>query len=339
MKWHVSAAAIVAAASLAAVGCGSQDNGRSTTGASGESGAATSSADGATIGVSSLSQSLPFVAAIVKGMQAEAKAQGAKVILTDAQAKSDKQTADIQDLLSQNPDGVVMIPVDSKVAQGQVNSIAARDLPVVSAGVAVGDPLQRPLKDVYPKLTALVTQDEPKVGEQAAALVEEVLPEGGDVAIISGQPGFAENTTRVTRFKPALEKAGKYRIVADQPGNWVPADAQAACANLLASNPDIKLFYTLSDDMAVGCDKALKAANSDAKIVSIGGYKVAIDAIKSGRSRIAATVCFQPQEMGKIAMQTALANVAGTSDDSAVFKSYPTFGVTADTVDKCVPQA
>ena len=80
--------------------------------------------------------------------------------MLDAQGKVQKQANDLDDLLSQRVDGIVLMPLDSVIAQSWVDRAAAAGIAVVAVGSPVGDPNTRPLHDVYPKLTALVTQDE-----------------------------------------------------------------------------------------------------------------------------------------------------------------------------------
>ncbi|MER6005482.1 hypothetical protein ABT120_43535 [Nonomuraea angiospora] len=64
-----------------------------------------------TIGVSNLGLSFPFPAAIGKGAKEEAARLGVRIVELDAQGKADKQSNDVQDLIAQQPDGVLMLPV------------------------------------------------------------------------------------------------------------------------------------------------------------------------------------------------------------------------------------
>jgi ribose transport system substrate-binding protein len=124
--------------------------------------------------------------------------------------------------------------------------------------------------------------------------------------------------------------------VASQPGDWVPDKGQAACANMLQAHPDIRLFYAESDDMGVGCSKAIIAAHSQAQVIGIGGSKLGINAIKSGQ--LLGTVCYKPVDMGKLAMDAIYNQLTGKQHYQHEFLSYNTPPVTKTNIDQCDPQ-
>jgi ABC-type sugar transport system substrate-binding protein len=325
---------LIAVAAIA-VGCGASER------TSGDEGAQAASAakepSELTIGVSNLGQSFPFPASIGRGIKAEASKMGVELIELDAKGKPAKQANDMQDLITRKPDGILLLPVDSGVAQGLVNQSAEASIPVVAVASQVGDPKERELTDVYPKLVALATQDEIGAGEKAAEIVTKLLPEGGKIAVVEGQAGFAEVALRLDGFKEVLEGSGQqYDIVASQPGDWLPDKSEDACQNMLASNPEIELFYAEADDMAVGCAEAVKAANSDVKIVGVGGSKLVINAIKDGS--VAGTVCYKPEDLGALALQTIVNHLTGEQRVDAEFVSYDTPAITKDNVADCDPQ-
>ncbi len=166
-----------------------------------------------------------------------------------------------------------------------------------------------------------------------------LLPEGREarIAVIEGAPGFAEVLQRLQGFEQALRDAGvKYRIVASQPGDWVAERADAACQNILAAHPDVDLFFNEADDMAVGCARAVRSAGSKAKLIGIGGSKLAILSIKVGR--VDGTVCYQPESLGALAFQALHAQALGQSNAKAQFVTYHTPGVTKVDVGQCTGQ-
>lgn len=290
-----------------------------------------------TIGVSNLGLSFPFTAAISKGIQAAADAKGVTIDLLDAQGKADQQAKDVQDFITQKPDGVLLLPLDSGVATGLVDQLAAAGIPTVAVASQVGDPKTRELSDVYPGLVALVTQAETDAGAKAGEMALAALPEGGKMAIVEGSAGFAENTTRVQDFNKASDAAGvKWDVVASQPGDWVPDKAETACQNMLAGNPDIQLFYALSDDMAVGCAKAVKAAGKDAVVIGIGGSKLGIDAVSN--DEIYGTVCYKPEDMGALAFGTIYDYLSTGQAPAEKFITYDTPAITKANVGDCTPQ-
>lgn len=290
-----------------------------------------------TVGVSNLGLSFPFPASIGEGIAARAEELGVELVELDAQGDAEQQATTVQDLIAQQVDGVLLLPVDSGVAEGLVDDLVEAGIPVVAVASQVGDPDERELEDVYPGLVALVTQAEVEAGEQAAQIALDVVPDGGQVAIVEGAAGFAEVRTRAVGFEEVLAGAdAEYEIVARQPGDWTPEGAEAACQNMLASNPDIDLFYAQSDDMSVGCAQAIEAAGSSAQTIGIGGSGLGVQAIEDGS--VAGTVCYKPIDMGELAMQTLYDHLSGETTETEQFITYDTPPVTADNIDDCEAQ-
>lgn len=290
-------------------------------------------------GLSSAGLSYPFAAAIAKGFQQQAARAGVAAIVLDAQGKVQKQANDLDDLLAQRVAGIVLMPLDSVIAQSWVDRAAAAAIPVVAVGSQVGDPKTRALRAVYPQLTALVTQDEVVAGEEAGRLASGLLPRDrvAQIAVIEGAPGFPEVLQRAAGFKQALDEAhARYRIVASQPGNWTADDADTVCQNILAAHPDIDLFFNEADDMAVGCARAVRSAGSHARLVGIGGSRLAIVSLEAGR--IDGTVCYEPRELGALAFDALYADVTGRKPLHAAFITYRTPGITRANVGACPAQ-
>lgn len=336
-------ALLLAAACGGADGGGEQEEDVAATGAPEDSAEGTEGqepageGDSLTIGVSNLGLSFPFPASIGEGIEAAAEELGVEIVALDAGGDADKQSNDVQDLVAQGVDGVLLLPVDSGVAEGIVDGLVEAEIPVVAVASQVGDPAERDIADVYDGLVALVTQAEVEAGVKAGELAVDVLPDGGQVAIVEGAAGFAEVQTRAVGFEEVLEGAdAAFEIVARQPGDWVPDAAEAACQNMLASNPDIDLFYAQSDDMSVGCAQAIEAAGSEAVTIGIGGSQLGVDAIEDGG--VVGTVCYKPVDMGELAMQTLYDHLTGETTETEQFITYETPAITADNVADCEPQ-
>jgi ribose transport system substrate-binding protein len=256
----------------------------------------------------------------------------------DSQFDQAKQASQVQDLIAQKVDGVILVPIATGAAQTLVDQAAAAGIPI---GIAHGYAGVRTASDLYtpyPKLSFIVTENELNVGATAGAMAVKALPNGGKVAVVLGTAGYADNTNRMIKFTEAVAAAGagKFTIVASQPGDWTKEKGQSACQNILASNPDVALFYALSDDMAVGCATALKSAGSKAKIVSVGGSAGGIAAVKSGA--FYGTVCYKPADLGAMSVQLMYDAVTGklTGPPKTTFQDTPE--ITAANVDSCTPQ-
>jgi ABC-type sugar transport system substrate-binding protein len=283
------------------------------------------------VGVSNLGLSFPFPASIGEGIEEEAKEHNVEIIQTDAQGDVNKQTNDVQDLIGQNVDGILLLPVDSGVAARMADDIKDAGIPVIGVASQVGE--SKNLKDVYPSLNALATQSEVEAGANAGKIAVEALPDGGQIAVVEGAAGFAEVRLRLEGFKQALEQAGpNYEIVASQPGDWVPETARAACENMLSAKPNIDLIYNESDDMALGCNEAV---GEKVEIIGVGGSGKVIDLIKTGE--VLGTVCYRPNDLGHIAMEAMYKHLTGERKLENEFITYKTPPITKENIEQCTP--
>lgn len=287
-----------------------------------------------TIGLANQQMSVTFPAAIAKGAQDEADKLGVKLIVLDSQGDQAKQANQVQDLIAQQVDGIILVPLSPGPAQAMVDQAVAAGIPVGTAHGYVG--ADRAASDPYPQLSFIVDEDEIGAGATAGQMALQAVPNGGEVAVITGAAGFAENKLRVQDFEKALTDQGGYSVVANQPGDWTKEGGQSACQNILAAHPKVALFYAISDDMAVGCASAVKSAGSDAKIIGVGGSQGGIDAIKAGT--IYGTVCYKPYTEGQMAVQDMYDVLTGKLTGAPQTTFYDTPGVTLSNVDSCTAQ-
>ncbi|MBB4152227.1 ribose transport system substrate-binding protein [Sphingomonas jinjuensis] len=293
----------------------------------------TVAADAPRYGLASAGLSYPFAAAVAKGFADAAAKAGARAIVLDARGSVQKQANDVQDLIVGGVKGIAVMPLDAVVAQAWVARANEAGIPIAAVAAQVGDPRTRAARDVYPGLVGLATQDEVAAGRAAGRLAARLLPKGGvaRVALIEGAAGFPEVEQRARGFHRGLDAAGaSYRIVAAQPGNWTSEGGEAACQNILVAHPDVDLFFSEADDMVIGCARAVQAAGSTARLIGLGGSKLAIAQIKAGA--VDGTVCFKPEALGALAF-AALHRPTGKR-----FLTYPLPAITAGSAAQCVGQ-
>lgn len=333
---HTVAVAVAGAALVASLAACSSEGSSSSATTKSTAGGSTSGVATAkkfTIGIANQQESVTFPAAIAKGAKAQAAKLGIKVIDLDSKGDQATQANQVQDLIAQKVSAILLVPLSPGPAQALVDQAAAANIPIATVhGYAGAD---RSVDDPYSKLKFVLDEDEQGAGATAGQMALKAVPQGGEVAVITGAAGFVENTTRVTKFKDALS-GGKYQIVATQPGNWTKQDGQSACQNILAAHPKIALFYAISDDMAVGCAAAVQNAKSSAKIIGIGGSAGGIAAIKAGT--VYGTVCYKPYDEGAQAVQKMYDALTGKLTGAPKTTFYSTPGVTKANVTDCTPQ-
>lgn len=283
------------------------------------------------------SMQYPYNVAVAKGFQDVAKELGAKAVVLDPRGSVEKQGNAIDDLIAQKVDGISAILLDSVVAKTWVDRAAEHNIPFVAAAVQVGDPDKVPVRQVYRNLSALVTTDDVLAGARAGELAATLLPKDrvAKIGIIEGAAGYAVVRQRSEGFLQALDKAGaKYKVVASQPTDWTPEKGESVCQNILTANPDLDLFFSQADDMAIGCSRALRAANSKAKLVATGGGShLGNAAIRNGE--IDGSVCTNPETIGRLAAKALYEAITNKSTPKARFVTYDIPAVTKATLANC----
>jgi ribose transport system substrate-binding protein len=292
-----------------------------------------------TLGYVAAGMQYPFNVAAARGFEAAAKEAGVKTIILDAKTSVERQGNAVDDLIAQKVDGIAVLPIDAVVAQAWVDRAASHNIPFVAVATQVGDPQKRAIKDVYPKLTALVASDEVHAGYNAAQIAARLLPKDhiANIAIVEGAPGYPTVWQTTKGFKEGLDKAGiKYRIVASQPTDWTPEQGESVCQNILTAHPDVDLFFNQADDMVIGCARAVRSAGSHAKLIGRGGSRLGINAIKAGD--VDGTVCIEPGKMGRLAFKALYAAVTSPNTPKAQFVDVDTPEVTKASLSSCVPE-
>ena len=284
------------------------------------------------------SMQYPYDAALGKGFQEECKKLGCKAIVIDPRSSVERQGNAIDDLIAQKVDGIAMIATDAVVAVGWVDKLSDAKIPFVAAAAVIGDPDK--IRQVNPKLTALVVTDDVAAGQRAGELAAKLLPKGkvAKIGIVEGAPGFAVVRQRTEGFRKALDSAGvKYEIVASQPTDWTPAKGESVCQNIMTANPTLDMFFSHADDMALGCARAIKAANSKVKLVSTGGgSKLGNDAIANGE--FDGSVCTKPGTLGRLAARALYDAATGKNTKKGQFVTYETPAITKANLKDCPPE-
>ena len=329
-RWlGTGAAAIALTAAVAA--CGSSSSNSASSGS--VSNAAASSAGGSghafTVGLASEGLNAPFPVAIANGVKEAAAQHGDKAIVLDGKLSETTQETDIQTLIAEHVSGILIDVIDPGPTVAMVKQAQAAHIPVMLVHGYAGTSAS----PAYPGVAYEVDENETNAGREAGQLALKADPSGGQVAIITGTPGYTAVTQREQGFQSVIGPTGKYHVVATQSGNWIATGGYTACASILEAHPNISLIYTEADDMAIGCAKAMKAKGSNAKIVSIGGEQEVKGLIT--QHVVAGTVCYEPKTEGEIAMTAMYKLLSGQAHYKGTVNFYSTPTVTASNLSAC----
>ncbi len=179
-------------------------------------------------------------------------------------------------------------------------------VPAVEKAKAAGIPVLNVNDAVIPSATNYVGNVQKDNGVRVAQWFIDNRPEGGQVAVIEGQPGVYAAGQRTAGFTETINAGGKFTVVASVPANWSREEAFNAATTILQQYPDLIGFYANNDGMALGVVEAVKAAGRADKVAVFGtdGVSDAYAAIRSGD--LTGTVDSFPVLTGEIAMEVAL---------------------------------
>jgi ribose transport system substrate-binding protein len=133
------------------------------------------------------------------------------------------------------------------------------------------------------------------------------------VAILEGIPGHETGDSRLRGFRDAIAKSPGITVLASQPANWERDQGFTVFQNMLQAHQDLDTVFACNDLMALGAIEAISAAGRTSAIRVIG-YDALDDARKAiAEGRMAASVAQSPDEMGRLAVESAVKAIRGES--------------------------
>ncbi|HVQ57275.1 MAG TPA: substrate-binding domain-containing protein [Solirubrobacterales bacterium] len=193
-------------------------------------------------------------------------------------ADADSQAQQIEQVISEKPDVLVVLPQDGEALTPVAQKAEAAGIPVVNIDRLFTQP---------DAATATILGDNYQIGVLAADYIGEELNCKGKVVEIQGLAGISVTDERTKGFEDQLKKAcpdGGIEIVAQQPGDFNPDKGLTVMENILQSENEIDAVYTHDDDMAQGVVQAIRNADRDDEmfLTGVGGSQAAMDQIKEG---------------------------------------------------------
>ncbi|MEU6174707.1 substrate-binding domain-containing protein [Streptantibioticus parmotrematis] len=242
----------------------------------------------------------PFFVSVRAGAQAEAKAEGVDLTVTDADNDASSQADQVSNFLSQSDQAIILNPVDSNAAAPSAKLAAKSKVPVIAVDRGVtGAPT-----------TSLVASDNVAGGELAAKALAAQLGGKGTIVVLQGTAGTSAAQEREQGFKQGIAAYPGIRIVAEQPADFDRTKGLDVMGNLLQAHPDINGVFAANDEMALGAIKALGSkAGKTVKVVGFDGEKDGLAAVKAGTE--AADVAQRPSQLGKLAVENAMLAIKG----------------------------
>jgi ribose transport system substrate-binding protein len=232
--------ALVAAGSITA--CGS-DNGGGGSGGGGGGGSK------GTIGVSVPTVQGPFFTAMLYGIKDEAKKLGYDVQIMDAggYGNVDQQVTQMNNLTTKQVKAILVDPADPTVVKPSIEQAKAAGIKVVGTG------------DPAPSADSNATASHCDIGKAMAEGTKQLLPQGGDIAVLAGPPGANWTVDRLKCYKEVLKGSG-INIKAEKTSEPAVDQGVTIASDFLQRYPNIDMLYGADDTVGVGAANAVKEA-------------------------------------------------------------------------------
>ncbi|MCS5716944.1 sugar ABC transporter substrate-binding protein [Herbiconiux sp. CPCC 205763] len=241
-----------------------------------------------------------FIVGLVTTVQERLEAAGAEVTIVDGKSDPNLQTTQLQDALAQQPDAVIVDPVDPALMTAGIQKANQQGVPVFI--------VESLPEDV--EYTSFVGYDNVAAGELGAQTLAEAIGDKGTVLQLQGGEASKQAGERKEGFD--TEMANHPDItVKDLKTEWTAENANSMTLDAFTTDPDIVGIWSHNDEMIRGSVEALKQLGKDAvvgedgHVVIVGhdGTPLALDRIREGVQD--ASVVYDAIEMGNITADNA----------------------------------
>lgn len=222
-------------------------------------------------------------------MQEEAEKRGYEYVMTNAEYDTEKQVADVEDLIAQGCNFLFVAPIDMDAIMPALDAAKESDIPVIL--------LDREAAGTWGEdfLTTIIA-DYVQQGEMCGQWIVDNNDMEQDLKIveITGVEGGSDVRDRANGLRNVTDEYDNIEIAASQSGEWSRTTAQEVMENIIQSTGgEFDVVYCHNDEMALGVVLALKAAGitpgEDVQIVAIDGQAEAIEGIIAGEINCIAT--------------------------------------------------
>ncbi|PKM93931.1 MAG: D-ribose ABC transporter substrate-binding protein [Firmicutes bacterium HGW-Firmicutes-1] len=311
-------------ASVFFTGCGTKTETAAPEGTETSTDTAGDTKDGYVIGLSMNTQTNPFFVDVKDGVQKAADEHGIELFITDAQDDPAIQMKDIENLITKNPDAIIIDTCDSDAIVAAVEACNDAGIPVftmdrqANGGVVI----------------AHIGYDAIKSGKIAGQYLVDSLKGKGKIVELQGIMGTNVAQNRSAGFNEIISANAGMEIVATQVADFDRAKAMSVMENILQANKEIDGLYAANDEMLLGALEAIEAAGRLDEITMIGCDAIddTLEVIKSGK--VEATIAEPPFFLGKAILNTAFDYLEGKTVEATIVLDNSL--VTKDNVDTLV---
>jgi ribose transport system substrate-binding protein len=161
-------------------------------------------------------------------------------IFTEADWKTTKQVADVEDLLTKKVDALIVGPIAVSVLADQVARAKTQGIAVVAYGSG------------QIRADSEISAGGRVFGEQGGAFLRQALKGRGTIWAFRGVAGSEEEQARYEGFRKSIE-GSEINIDAEVFGDWNYAKAKGLCENLVLSGKQVDGIWFSGAEMTRAC--------------------------------------------------------------------------------------
>jgi len=260
------------------------------------------------VGVTLLTEAHVFYQDLRRGLQQAADSLGLDLHVVAGEWDLARQTAQVDNFITQRMDAIVIAPVNSSGIASAVTTANRAGIPVFTADIAADGGT----------IVSHVASDNRQGGRLLGEYVARRLGGGGNIVILD-QPTVASVRDRVAGFREALRRFPNIRVVATPAvERGLRLEAKQKMDNVLSTGQRIDAVFGTNDDCALGALAAIEAAGrNEVIIVGYDATPEARAAITRG-SALAADAVQDPVTIGRLTIAMVAAKLRGESVPTVV---------------------
>ena len=238
---------------------------------------------------------------------------GVDELYASANGDATTQVENIQQLASQNPDAMVVVPMGEGIS-GQVKAAVDQGIPVVLCSGILPD---------SSGAVSTVTRQYDLLGSAYAEWIAKQIGGKGKVALLSGLAGVPTAEYQAAAAKRTFAKYPGIDVVTQQYTQWSPTVAKTVAQNLIATYPDLAGIWSDSGYGAIGVIQAYTEAGKAVPPVTGDSFNEFL--LSAEGKDVSFALSTFPPEMSTTCLDTAVALLKGEPVLNKVFIDSPSF--------------